>query len=438
ISKTEDPKLKINVSSNNELAFCLGAGKIHTYKEWKGKLIKMRTLDTDEDLIAFSSGGVNRYCAITSKTTEEHTQANTTNMHLFRGPTGNVQTKSLKIWDEYQQDILKERPFPTLDYANGEYLFQYYLLMWEAKYNRHLHSGSFRIKMKSDGSSIEPRTWQTGHTFGMDALHNGTDWVSLYVTDADYRLRHPGVFIDKVDKNEKALLFSSPQRWSEPGQGDASNGAMSYFYTGLGGIAYDGDAYGAVFINPKMTVAPKRMPQNVGFVYVKEAFEPISRRKAGETGMIDPTANILSAGTVDNVTIYTEKMNTEPRSYKRKVTWLTNYTSMESGYARNADIVAIGDQFIVLWEKWAKEREVTNRRGEKEPVWGFQGTEAVVIDKNGKVLNRKTIKGQMLNDWDDLHVQSNKIVWATYDDATFYVNRLDANLNHDVKVYNQP
>ncbi len=428
------PKLKLSISSNNELSFCLGLGKIHTYKEQNGKLSKVRSLDVAGDLIAFTRGEDNKYCIVTSDGKSDNTY-----MHAFKGASDRKATQNLKLWDKYKQDNLKDRPYPTLDYANGEYLFQYYIHMWEASMNTNLHSASFRIKIQDDGS-VSPRTWQTSHTFGMDALHNGTDWVSLYATDGDYFLNHPGVFIDKFDQKQKALLFSSPQRWAERGQGDAAHGQMNFFYTGLGGIAYNGSGYGAVFNNPKMKTAPSPLPQNVGFVYVSANYESTPRRQNGDKTPIDPTKNILSAGTEDNVTIYTERMNTEPVSYKRKVKWLSNYTSIENGFSNNTDIAAIGDKFVVVWEKWAKVGEEQDSWGDVLPVWDYLGTEAAVVDKSGKILKTKSLGKHPLNNWDDLRVQNGKVVWATFDNATFsvHVNTLDTNLNHNVKKMTLP
>lgn len=429
------PKLKLSISSDNELSICLGMGKINAFKEQNGKLSKIRSLDVGvgQDLIAFTRGADNKYCIITS-----NGKSDNTNMHSFKGAEDTKETKNLKLWDEHRQDILKERPYPTLDYANGEYLFQYYLHMWEASMNSNLHSSSFRLIIKADGS-VEPRTWQTSHTFGMDALHNGTDWVSLYSTDSDFYLNHPGVFIDKFNKKQKALLFSSPQRWAEPGQGDASHGQMNYFYTGLGGIAYDGSGYGVVFNNPKMTTAPANLPQNVGFVYVKGEFESTLRREKSDLS-VDPTKNLLNTGTEDNVTIPCGKMNTEPVDYKRKVKWVSNYTSLENGFSNNTDIVAIGDKFIAVWEKWAKVGEETNSWGEIVSIWDYLDTEAAVLDKMGTVLNTKSLGKHPLNDWDDLHVQNNKVVWTTFDNANFsvHINTLDINLKHEMKELSLP
>ncbi|MEM1319796.1 MAG: hypothetical protein AAGG75_06035 [Bacteroidota bacterium] len=419
------PKLKLNVSGNNELSLCLGVGKIHTFKVQNGQLNKVRSLDVDEDLVAFSKGGDNKYCIVTSDG-----KATNTNMHFFQGASDGIVPKKLKLWDEHPQDLLKDRPYPTLDYANGEYLLQFYIHMWEPQYNYNLHSGSFRLKIKEDGSA-DNRQWQTSHTFGMDALHNGTDWISLYSTDGDYSLRHPGVFIDKVGSGQKAVLFSSPQRWAEPGEGDAAHGQMNYFYTGLGGIAHDGNGYGVVFNNPKMKTAPANLPQNVGYVYVKKDFESTPRRKSSDT-TIDPTGNLLNAGATDQVTVYSERMNTEPVNYKRKVKWLSNYNSLENGFANNTDIVAIGNKFVVVWEKWAKVGEERDSWGEVSAVWNYQSTEAVVIDKMGNVLGSKSLGNHPLNSWDDLHVQNGKVVWATYDGVNILMNTLDASLNHKV------
>lgn len=433
IFKISTPKLKLSVSDNNELSFCLSLGKIHAFKEQNGTLSKIRSLDIDGELVAFTRGKDNNYCVVTS-----NGKSDNTNLHTFKSSSDKIETKNLKLWDQYKQDKLKGRPYPTLDYANGEYLFQYYLHMWEAGMNTNLHSGSFRLKIKPDGSA-EPRTWQTSHTFGMDALHNGIDWVSVYSTDGDYFLNHPGVFIDKVDKKQKALLFSSPQRWAEPGQGDAAHGQMNYFYTGLGGVAYDGRGYGVVLNNPQMSTAPSNLPQNVGFVYVKGDYEPTERRKKGDVNTVDPTKNLTNKGKEDQVTIYCEKMNTEPVNYKRKVNWLSNYTSIENGFASNTDIAAIGDKFIVVWEKWAKVGEEKDW-GDMIPVWDFLSTEAAVVDKMGNVLSAKSLGKNPLNNWDDLRVHNGKVVWATFDDANFsvYINTLDANLNHSVKKLSLP
>ena len=93
----------------------------------------------------------------------------------------------------------------------------------------------------------------------------------------------------------------------------------------MGGIAYDRSGYGVVFNNPKMKTAPANLPQNVGFVYVKDDFASTARRSNGDLSTVDPTANLLNIGTADEVTIHTEKMNTEPVRYKRKVKWLSNW-----------------------------------------------------------------------------------------------------------------
>lgn len=425
IFNQSSPKLKISVSENNQLSLCLGMGKIQTFNEEGGKLKKVRTLDLNGELVAFTRGSGNNYNIITSDGKSDNT-----NLHSFKSANDGISTKNIKLWDKHRQDKLKDRPYPTFDYANGEYLLQYYLHLWEESMNTNLHSASFRVKIDGSGTAT-PRKWQTSHTFGMDALHNGTDWVSLYSTDGDFYLNHPGVFIDKIDKKQKALLFSSPQRWAEKGQGDAAHGQMNYFYTGLGGIAYDGSGYGAVLNNPKMTTAPTSLPLNVGYVYVKDDFTSTPRRNNGDQSLVDPTANLQNDGAADQVTIYSEKMNTEPVPYKRKVKWLSNYNSIEDGFVNNTDIVAIGDKFIVVWEKWAKVGEEQDW-GEMVPVWDHVSTEAVLIDKKGNILKTKSLGKQPLNNWDDLKVRNGKAVWATFDDTnlSISIHTLDANLNH--------
>ena len=430
----DTPKLKLGIASNNELSICLEMDKIHTYKEKNGKLIKVRSLDGEDDLVAFTRGKNNKYCIITTKG-----KADNTTMHSFNGAMDRMQTKNLKLWDKHPQDMLNEKPYPTFDYANGEYLFQYYTTMWDDKLNRYLHSASFRLKIKDDGS-MKPRKWQTSHTFGMDAIHNGTDWVSLYSTDGDYFLNHPGIFIDKFDKSQKALLFSSPHRWAERGTPDADHGRMNYFYTGLGGLAYDGSGYGVVFNNPNIKKAPTQLPQNVGFVYVKGNYSSTPRRSNGDISPIDPTKNLTNYGTKEDVIIHTERMNTEPVSYKRKVKWLSHYKSKANGFSKNPDIVAIGDKFIVVWEKWINAEEAKDKWGRMIPVWDLAGIEARVINSKGKVLESKFLGKYSLNDCDDLHIQNGKVVWSTFDDASFsvHLHTLDVNLNHEVKVLSLP
>jgi hypothetical protein len=190
------------------------------------------------------------------------------------------------------------------------------------------------------------------HSFSQRLIVDGTDFLTLHAGDS---FPYAGLIIEKIAKRSGTARFNA---YSCP-----TNGNSIFFE--LGGIAAEADGYPILYTATRHTtsasnenLAPlRRLPAELAMVYVVRNFET---KRAPKSPYDIVGSGILAGGyaadeefTADNMAWNSASARfdkKEPRTFRRRVLWLTEHDQQQPGGAANAKLVKLRDgQYIALW-----------------------------------------------------------------------------------------